>query len=462
MSLRPVSSGQRAPHGGEVAHGCRMDLVSEREFLSKLIGTNIRITTVHGCYQGELLHIDADRAIMLTKVKDLSTGKTSRGAKLFFGHVIRKGNFTGILSLIISLGRSCEVRTAWNLEKAETSCPDSPFKFTFRFTEETMESAEEPPAPFSKEQQKPHDECGGKLSLKDVRHALEPVEVTAATPHKVKESNLPAMNYPDDDEEINYVVIDNFQPRFGTAIRHLHIQKVLSVAAVAVNLPPREKLCFLQVATKSWVYIFDILLLGPALFKNGLQMVLEDKSILKVVHDCRWLGNILSQRYGVILSNIFDTQVADVYLFSMKTGGFLPNRTSTVKECFSQYLNLSPSQVSFLTFREQLVKDYPNIWCDRPLPTTALKLLALEVKHLLVLRSVMLDAMLADYTMLVDGYFNGYRQGNVDVFSSTETTANSQLPKELQHLSLLQQRRREKALKDYKVNSLGFLEKAQQ
>ncbi|XP_069825633.1 piRNA biogenesis protein EXD1-like isoform X2 [Dendropsophus ebraccatus] len=432
MSLRPVSSGQRAPHGGKVAYGCRMDLVSEIEFLRKLIGTNIRITTVHGCYEGELLHIDAVRAIMLTKVKDLSTGKTSRGAKLFLGNVIQK-----------------------------------------------VESAEEPRDPVSKEQQKPHDEwyipapvlgsiqtsvivylepCGGKLSLEDFRHALEPVEVAAATPQKVKESNLPAMNYPDDDEEINYIVIDNFQPKFVKAIRHLQIHKVLSVAAVAVNLPPREKLCFLQVATKCCVYIFDILLLGPALFKNGLQMVLEDKSILKVVHDCRWLGNILSQRYGVILSNIFDTQVADVYLFSIKTGGFLPNCTSTVKECFTQYLNLSPSQASFLTFREQLVKDYPNIWCDRPLPTTALKLLAVEVKHLLLLHSIMLDAMVADYTVLVDGYFNGYRQGNVDVFSSTENTT-SQLPKELRHL---RQRRREKALKDYKVNSLGFLEKAQQ
>ena len=38
----------------------------------------------------------------------------------------------------------------------------------------------------------------------------------------------------------------------------------------------------LQVATNSRVYLFDIFLLGSRAFNNGLQMVLEDKRILKV------------------------------------------------------------------------------------------------------------------------------------------------------------------------------------
>ncbi|KAM3936745.1 piRNA biogenesis protein EXD1-like, partial [Leptodactylus fuscus] len=59
-------------------------------------------------------------------------------------------------------------------------------------------------------------------------------------------------------------------------------------------------------------------------------------------------------QYGVILNNVFDTQVADVYLFSMATIGILHSHTST--------------------------------------------LLSLEVVHLFSLRLVMLDAMLTDYT----------------------------------------------------------------
>ena len=38
----------------------------------------------------------------------------------------------------------------------------------------------------------------------------------------------------------------------------------------------------LQVATNSRVYLFDIFLLGSRAFNNGLQMILEDKRILKV------------------------------------------------------------------------------------------------------------------------------------------------------------------------------------
>lgn len=70
------------------------------------------------------------------------------------------------------------------------------------------------------------------------------------------------------------------------------------------------------------------------------------------------------------------------------------------------------------------LQDNPNIWCDRPLPATALKLLSLEVMHLLALRSAMLDTMLADYTLLVDGYLNACCQGTSDVFLSTEVFNN--------------------------------------
>ncbi|XP_056372703.1 piRNA biogenesis protein EXD1-like isoform X2 [Hyla sarda] len=376
----------------ELTYSFSMDLVAEREFLSKLIGRNIKITTVHGCFQGELFHIDAARAIMLTNVET---------------------------------------------------------------------AAEEPPKRVSQEQKEPNNERNdGALSLEEMKSALDTKEFSAAAAPIMKQMwNVEIMKY-SDEEDINYVLIDQFQPMFGLAIRHLKNQKVLSLSAVAVDMSLHGKLCCLQVATKSWVYIFDIHLLGPGVFKNGLQMVLEDKGILKVIHDCRWLGNFLSQRYSVMLTNVFDTQVADVYLFSMETGGFLPSRTSTVRECLTRYLNLSSSQVSFLTFVETFNKDNPNIWCSRPLPTDALKLLVVDVIHLLDLRSAMLDAMLKDYTLLVDGYLNGNRLRTSAGFFSSETTS-TELPEELQQLSVLQQRRREQALKDYQVNSRGFLERAE-
>ncbi|XP_066464730.1 piRNA biogenesis protein EXD1 isoform X2 [Eleutherodactylus coqui] len=397
----------------EFSYSCNMDLTKEAHVLSRFIGTNIKLTTAHGCFQGELFHIDAARAIILSKVKDLRTGNPLPGMMLFFGNSILK-----------------------------------------------VETKEEHSDLISRGEDEPLDESVNMLSQDSFQPAPKPDDVDATAHPRMEKSDVQIFNYSGDDENINYIVIDKFQPMFGPAVRHLQNQKVLSLAAVTLNESPYGKLCWLQVATKFRVYIFDILLLGPRVFKNGLQMVLEDKGILKVVHDCRWLGNFLSQRYSVVLANVFDTQVADVYLFSLETGGFLPSRARTVKECLTQYLKLSPSHGSFLMYKQTLMKDNPNIWCDRPLPTAALKLLSLEVMYLLSLRLSMLDAMLADYTLLVDGYLNACCQRTSDVFLSSETTS-SELPKELQQLCVLQQRRREKALKEYQVNSLGFLIRAE-
>ncbi|XP_073493665.1 piRNA biogenesis protein EXD1-like [Phyllobates terribilis] len=383
-----------------------MDPVPDTDFLSRFIGTSIKITTIHGCFQGELFHIDAARAIILVKVKDLSTGKTSPGAKLFFGNVILK-----------------------------------------------VETEEDPSDRVDPEQV--DDSTGDVISEDDIKPALMPEKVEASALQNVKESDVQIPNY-SGDEDLNYILIDQFQPMFGPAIMNLQNQKVLGLAAVALNVSCHGKLCWLQVATKTRVYIFDILLLGPKVFKNGLQTVLEDKGILKVVHDCRWLGNFLFHKYSVVLANVFDTQVADVYLFSMETGGFLPNRTSTSKECLTRYLNLSPSKVSFLKYKQTIMKDNPNIWSDRPLQTAALKLLSLEVVHLLALRSAMLDAMLSDYTLLVDSYLTGYCHKASDMFLTTEA-ASCQIPRELQQICVLQQRRREKALRLYQVTSQGHL-----
>ncbi|XP_073423392.1 piRNA biogenesis protein EXD1, partial [Dendrobates tinctorius] len=307
-----------------------MDPVTDTDFLSRFIGTNIKITTIHGCFQGELFHIDAARAIILVKVKDLSTGKTSPGAKLFFGHVILKEQKTSEIQDLLQKGVLVKVPELQRVETEED--------------------------PLDRVDQEQVDDRIGDMVLEDqAKPALNPEKVEATVSQNVKERGLQIPNY-SGDEDINYILIDHFQPMFGPAIMYLQNQKVLGLAAVALNMSCHGKLCWLQVATKTRVYIFDILLLGPKVFKNGLQMVLEDKGILKVVHDCRWLGNFLFHKYSVVLTNVFDTQVADVYLFSMETGGFLPNRTSSSIECLTRYLNLPSSEVSFLKYKQTIIK----------------------------------------------------------------------------------------------------------
>uniref|UniRef100_A0A2K6T9F7 Exonuclease 3'-5' domain containing 1 n=1 Tax=Saimiri boliviensis boliviensis TaxID=39432 RepID=A0A2K6T9F7_SAIBB len=238
---------------------------------------------------------------------------------------------------------------------------------------------------------------------------LNVCESVSPAPEAPTTSLLNDLKYsPSEEEEVTYTVIDQFQQKFGAAMLHIKKQSVLSVAAEGVNVCRHGKLCWLQVATNCRVYLFDIFLLGSRAFNNGLQMILEDKRILKVIHDCRWLSDCLSHQYGILLNNVFDTQ------------------------------------------------ENPEVWFIRPVSPSLLKILALEAAYLLPLRWALLDEMMSDLTTLVDGYLNTYRGGSADRLGGTEPTC-MELPDELLQLKDFQKQRREKAAREYRVNAQGLL-----
>ncbi|XP_054018122.1 LOW QUALITY PROTEIN: piRNA biogenesis protein EXD1 [Dryobates pubescens] len=76
----------------------------------------------------------------------------------------------------------------------------------------------------------------------------------------------------------------------GVKLLYLKQQCAVSVAGEGVRLCQHGKLSWPVVATKCHVSLFDVILLGPQAFKTGLQMVLEDKHIPKVMHDCHWIS----------------------------------------------------------------------------------------------------------------------------------------------------------------------------
>ncbi|XP_008397579.1 piRNA biogenesis protein EXD1 isoform X4 [Poecilia reticulata] len=235
----------------------------------------------------------------------------------------------------------------------------------------------------------------------------------------------------DDDEDeaecINFVVIDEIHEKFGPAI-----------------------------ATKNKVYLFDILLLGALAFKNGLSMILETKHILKVIHDCRAIAGSLAAQFKVKLTNVFDTQVADAMCFYTKTGGFLPDRVSTLPEVVSLHLKVPNSRLSSLHVRSKLTKEEMDIWYKRPCPVPLLKVMALSVIHLKPLRLVLLDTLMTDYMILVDSYL----KSNLDKPDGLEHVAMEnvlELPKELRKLDEMRRERQEWACNRYPVTERGLL-----
>ncbi|XP_044292743.1 piRNA biogenesis protein EXD1 [Varanus komodoensis] len=393
-----------------------MDPSNDYQFLHDILGKTVKITLKCGTFQGVLQHVDSCQSIFLNRVKNLESGRQAPGVKMFFGHEIL--NVELLDDLEQCAGRQTTPTMPREIATTEKSAVDG--------GEASKQSTENSDVMSQEKQQ---------LSLHNIKYT-----------------------FPDENKgkDIEYVVIDQFQRKFGSAMIHIKKQSVCSIAAEGVNLCRHGKLSWLQVATKSHIFLFDIFILGAQVFKNGLQMILEDKNILKVIHDCRWLSDCLYHQYGIALSNIFDTQVADVLQFSMETGGFLPHRISTLQECLMQYLGMSYKSVSFMEQRQCAVKKNPEVWFMRPLPPALLNVLALETAYLLPLRLKLLDEMMSDLTTLVDGYLNAFREGSADSLGSTEISC-MELPQELRKLADVQKVRRQNAVQKFQLNEDGFL-----
>lgn len=260
-----------------------------------------------------------------------------------------------------------------------------------------------------------------------------------------------------DEEHINFLVIDEFHDKFGSAVMHIKKQHVIGVGADGVEIYRHGRLCWLQIATKQKVYLFDILILGARAFKNGLAMILQSKSILKVIHDCRTIAGCVSSQFGVNITNVFDTQVADVMCFYSETGGLLPNRVSTLQEVISLHLKVPSSQLLSLQMKTELTQE-KEMWCKRPCPLPLLKVMALSVVHLQPLRLVLLDTLMTDYMLLVDAYLKN-SNFEPDELKHISMESVLELPKELRQLEKIRCDRQEWAAEQFPVTEQGLLDR---
>ncbi|XP_076836730.1 piRNA biogenesis protein EXD1 [Brachyhypopomus gauderio] len=261
----------------------------------------------------------------------------------------------------------------------------------------------------------------------------------------------------EDEQYVNYVVIDEFHEKFGPAVMHIQKQQAVGIGIDGIGAFQHERLCWLQIATKNKVYLFDILLLGGRAFKNGLSMILESNHILKITYDSCGIAGCLMAQFGVNLTNVFDTQIADVMCFYTETGGFMPDRLSTLEEVVSLHLKMHSSHLSSLRIKAQLTSEDKEAWFVRPCPAPLLKVMALSVIHLQPLRLVLLDALMSDYTGMVNSYLRCGREESVH----TQHIGKSglALPRELRELEVTWKERQEWAKKHYPVTEDGLLER---
>ncbi|XP_073682728.1 piRNA biogenesis protein EXD1 [Garra rufa] len=366
----------------------------ESRFLDDMKRKRVKITLFDTQITGVIQRITQKKTVILEDVSEVKSGRKFPGVKIIFGHEILKG-------------------------KLHNNPIINHFPFSFFKVDVNQEN------------------------LVNEGHTSEI--------HSFRKKVL------DDVQEdcVHYVVIDELHEKFGPAVMHIQAQKVIGIGADVFGQTAQERLCWLQVATKKVVYLFDILLLGGQAFKNGLSMIMESRHILKVVHDCRCVARCLRAEFRVNLTNVFDTQVADLMLFYNETGGFLPDRVSSLQEVLRLHLKLPTTDLSPLWSKELHLKECPEVWYIRPSPPALMNIMAASVGHLLPLRLVLLDALMSDYTVLVDAYMSSYSNQSVQMEQDERS-----LPEEAEELLSVRQERMDWAARRYSLTDAGLLKRS--
>ncbi|XP_038597325.1 piRNA biogenesis protein EXD1 isoform X2 [Tachyglossus aculeatus] len=387
-----------------------MDPRGPCNFLNQVLGRELKITLVCGTFEGILQHVDPSRSIVLKRVKNVETGRSVPGVKMFFGHEIKNVEMLNEEEQGVTRGTGTPDRSRDGSGPAEQMHPAWKKQALVRWPgARANPEGTRPDRPRESERSQ-----GGPTPT-----PLAPETAPLRSPYKY--------NPGEGGEAVAFTIVDQFQQRFSSAV-----------------------------ATTTRVYLFDIHLLGHRAFKNGLQPVMEDQGVLKVMHDCRWLSDCLAHQYGIVLANVFDTQVADVLQFSRETGGHLPHRLSTLQDSLMRHLKLPARQVAFLGDRQRLMEENARLWLARPLPPGLPKVLALEAAYLLPLRLALLDGMMADLTAVVDGYLNAFREKPAHLLGGLQASC-LELPEELRQLTEQRTLRREQAVKAYGLNARGLL-----
>lgn len=220
-------------------------------------------------------------------------------------------------------------------------------------------------------------------------------------------------DYPSASSCDRYTIIEEFNDQFHDTIALFQEQTMIGFHLVSVGEGRHGKICWIAISVDGHVYLFDFLALGKKIFKNGLQEILESKKITKIIHDCRFISDLLFHKYSVNLSNVFDTQVADTFVhrawYGVGQKNVWPKFVQPLSVCLFGHLNLKPEEIAGLNACEGRSKIDQELWPMRPLSVSLAETLLCCVKYLHELRHLLIEKMMVEYMAGVDIYLSTVR-----------------------------------------------------
>ncbi|XP_046328667.2 piRNA biogenesis protein EXD1-like [Haliotis rufescens] len=149
---------------------------------------------------------------------------------------------------------------------------------------------------------------------------------------------------------------------------------VVGVSCKGANAGGKGTIYLVAVATlQGDVYAFDVRRDKNIILDGGLVRLFQSTDVIKVIHDCAADAAALHRGFGVTLSNVFDTQVAQ--RVQMEEHG-LPPRMINKSSLFAKYdiVGYTPSPSL-----ERLLREDQHVWARRPLNKDMLNTAAADV-----------------------------------------------------------------------------------
>uniref|UniRef100_A0A674JGM6 Exonuclease 3'-5' domain containing 1 n=1 Tax=Terrapene triunguis TaxID=2587831 RepID=A0A674JGM6_9SAUR len=217
-----------------------MDPSNDYQFLNEILGKAVKITLKCGIFQGILQHVDSSRSIVLSRVKNLETGRSMAGVKMFFGYEI------------------VNVELLEELEQDAARGAATPIRDSLVTGGTGMDRGE--PAEHSPQSSTCISPESRFTTLSNLKYTLAEEE---------------------EEENMEYIVIDQFQQKFGPAISCMELPEELQQLADFQKLR-REK------ALKKYKVNEEGLLIRPPLESKGKKAAEVEE---KQGEDSCWLSS---------------------------------------------------------------------------------------------------------------------------------------------------------------------------
>lgn len=226
------------------------------------------------------------------------------------------------------------------------------------------------------------------------------------------------------------VILDCINEHFHQAIAHIQQQSNIGVHLSGPSIGRDGILSWLSITTPNCIFLFDIQILKEKAFhEGGLKDVFQNPRIEKILHDCRNASDCLYHKFGTKLINVFDTQVADLFVtMQSNKKGTTPQKVNTLNTCLTKYLdlpNLFHPKIKARSYIENILH-----YSLRPLKNEARDLLIKSSVYLRLLKQRLNKLMLNPFHRAVDIYLQVV-QGASDQEILLEPTTEDDVPLQL-------------------------------